>query len=410
MSLLGSAARFLGDVVKGAVTTDNVRDYQHASRTFKSGNYGLLPKTKRWWHIVFDVSSFAINNVNAARVDMGGQYGTDGTNSKRFGSENWTDTGRVSVLAKTVKLPSYKFETKRYNQYNRQTIGINKISYDPIQLSFHDDSLNVMRNFWDAYYTYYIQDARYRRVNKISNQGVPVPTEWIPRLDGVDSMYTNEYAQHWGLDTVNSNTQSLDRIYPFFDSIKIYHFSRPVNAKGTDEDAFPHYAEYTLVNPIISSFDHESLEYSSSEHAANSMTVEYETVLYAQGPLDSASTEVASWAGVTNTYYDKTKRPLGSPHASVLGQGGLLDTVTSLGTGNVLQKVLTVGKTVATWKSSGGVTGLVNSLAQEGKGILNTAMTATQRNIQNGSRDIVVPHAGADLSNRISNTLTPPGK
>jgi len=399
MSLLGSAAHFLGDVLKGALTTDNVRDYQHASRTFRSNNYALLPKTKRWWHVAFEINPEAIALIREVRAGNPARYGGDWTNAS---------TSRLSVLAKSVKLPSYKFETKKFNQYNRQTIVINKISYDPIQISFHDDNLNVIRNFWDAYYTYYIQDSRYGQMRTISNQGLTIPAEWNQDAANFSSMYDSDYSPNWGLDTVRPNGatgQYLDRVTPFFNSIKVYHFSRP-----SDGATYPTYAEYTLINPVITSFEHDQLEYSSSDSAVNNMTVDYETVLYAQGTLDSASTEVASWAGVTNTYYDKTKSPLGSPHASVLGQGGLLDTVNSLKTGTLLQNVLTVGKTVATWKSSGGVTGLVNSLAQEGKGILNTAMTATQRNIQTGSKDIVVPHAGADLSNRITNALTLPQK
>jgi hypothetical protein len=385
---------FLGNVLKGALQTDYVRDYQHASRTFRSNNYALLPKTKRWWHVVFEINQSAKAVIQAARADMGGK-------DSRYGGADWSDRDgntKISVLAKTVKLPSYRFETKRYNQYNRQVLAINRIGYEAISASFHDDSLNLIRNFWDAYYTYHVMDSRYRRMDKIksSSNGLPIPTQWSQDSAFYSPLYTENYPQYWGLDTVNGEGQILDRKTPFFDSIKIYHFSRPVDMAGSEEDQFPHYAEYTLVNPIITSFEHDTLEYASSDAAGNNMNIEYETVLYAQGVLDSKASEVPTWAATTGVYYDNSASPLGNPSASIFGSSGLLSTgasvVGDIKGGNLLGAALTAGRAVTTWKSSGGVAGLINSASQEAKTIVNNSLTGIQRNLQTGDKDITVPN------------------
>jgi hypothetical protein len=387
-----ATSNFLGSVLGGLLNSNNLQDYQHAARTFKSNNYALLPKTKRWWHIVFEINGAAKALIDQVRLEMGG------SDKLRYGSADWSTVAgntQLSVLVKSVKLPSYKFETKKLNQYNRQIINVSKINYDPIQVVFHDDSLNLIRNFWDAYYVYYGQDSRYRRMQSIVNQGLAIPDAWTQDNIAYSSLYTENFTQHWGLDTVNGADQALDRSSPFFDSIKIYHFSRPVVTQGNTENAFPHYAEYTLVNPVITGFEHDSLDYTSADSCVNNMTIEYETVLYAQGVLDSNSTEISSWSAVNRTYYDNSASPLGSPQANIFGSQGILSTgstvIGDIQSGNLLGAALTAGRAVTTWKNSGGINGLTNSLNQEGRSIINNSLTVTQQNAQYGSKNIAVP-------------------
>lgn len=393
-----SFAGFLGDVLGGAVKNDNLRDYQHASRTFRSGNYALLPKSKNQWHISFEINPEVNFSVSSARLKMLAD------SLSRFSSASSTVTenlAQMSVLCKNVKLPAYRFETKRYNQYNRQIIGINKISYEPINVEFHDDSLNVIRNFWDCYYTYYIQDARYRKFQSLQG-GMQIPKEWRQDDTSYSSLYSNNFADHWGLDTVNST--QLDRTIPFFRNIKVYHFSRPVDAVGSSEDNLPHYSEYTLINPIITSFEHDTLDYTSSEGTTNRMTIEYETVLYNQGvikePIPGRAgnqveefSEMSGFKQVNDRYRDKSKSPLNNPTASILGQTGLLNTAAGLFNPNVspLEIGLTVGRTVATWKQSGGVKGLINSASQEARTVINSSLIEVQQNAQSGNQQISVP-------------------
>lgn len=387
-----SFSGFLGDVLNGALLSDNVRDYQHASRTFRSGNYKLLPKFKNQWYISFEFNQSALNLITNLFDQIGAGQGSS---DFRISSGDITDKVTISVLAKSVKLPSYKFDVKRFNQYNKQHLSVNKIMYEPVQIDFHDDSLNVIRGWWDAYYMYYVQDSRYRDYRTMANQGIKVPFEWDKQ--GKNSLYGELFDQHWGLDTVNSqtdNSQSLDRKVDFFNSIKVYHFSRPV-AAGTAEDAFPHFSEYTLVNPIITSFEHDTLETNSSEPTTNRMSIEYETVIYAQGKIDENFENLATFKKIRNTYLDRSKSPLESPTANLFGKTGILNSATKAISmakgGQLLQAGLTVGKAVATWKTSGGIDGLKNAATQEAISLINDSLTDIQQKAQSGSSIISVP-------------------
>lgn len=399
---------FLGDVLGGALKNDNLRDYQHASRTFRSGNYALLPKFKNQWHISFEINPEIDFSLNAARLNMFADSNSRFSSASANPNEN---LAQMSVLCKNVKLPAYRFETKRYNQYNRQVIGINKIAYEPINIEFHDDSLNVIRNFWDCYYTYYIQDARYRKFKNLQG-GMQIPKEWQQDTTGFSSLYSTGLAENWGLDTVNDS--QLDRTAPFFRNIKIYHFSRPVDSVKNGEDKLPHYAEYTLINPVITSFEHDSLDYTTSEGTMNRMTIEYETVLYNQGvikePVPGRAgnqveefSEMSGFKQVNDRYRDKSKSPLSNPSASILGNTGLINTASSLFDPNLspLQIATTVGKTVMTWKQSGGVKGLINSATQEAKTLINASLVEVQQNAQSGQQ-ISVPTALKNASTSVS--------
>ena len=119
MSFSGS----LGSIFRGLNgTSDTVRDYTHASRTFRSDNYALLPKTKRWWHITFELNQTARDLYSTVLKEIGSDGYRDNSSAANLTLEG--SSLFLSVLAKNVKLPSVKFDTKKYNNYNKQIINI----------------------------------------------------------------------------------------------------------------------------------------------------------------------------------------------------------------------------------------------------------------------------------------------
>lgn len=408
MSFAGS----LGTVLRGLNgTSDTVRDYTHASRTFVSDNYALLPKAKRWWHIYFELTPDAKTLYEQIQKE------TNPGGSHRFSTatDNVTqDTYFLSVLAKTVKLPGIKMDTKKHNHYNKQIISINKINYDDITVEFHDDASGYVRAFWDAYYLYHIQDSRYRDYSKVSGQGLPIPldtwgydsTEAAVNLSSL-SLYGNPALDnhHYGLDTVNRDSGGtgingyLDRVSPFLRSIKIYHFSRP-SGTGTEKD-FPHYTEYTLVNPVITSWDQDTLDYSSGDPAVNSMGISYETILYATGKLDSDNAEVASWNQVQKTWYDNSKSPL--PNAQQRLVNTAIDLVTNPAQAArrlaTPQGAFNTIRDVATWRGAS-IPGVNANFTGTGTGakILNAATNSAQQYYNVSPSSINVPNAGGAVS------------
>ena len=125
---------FLKDVAGGFFGNDYLRDYTHASKTFRTNLYQNSPKLKFLCHVYFDINP----EVYPVGLNTGVNFG---------------------LYVKDVKLPSYGFNTLQLNQYNRKRIVQTKIKYDPVSITFHDDNANNITRMWNAYYTYYYKDG-----------------------------------------------------------------------------------------------------------------------------------------------------------------------------------------------------------------------------------------------------------
>jgi hypothetical protein len=105
-----------------------------------------------------------------------------------------------------------------------------------------------------------------------------------------------------------------DVFNPFFSSIQIYQMSRG------------RYTCYTLINPLISMWQHDTMNSSNPDPAASTMTIEYETVFYSRGPVKRGLAP----KGFGDIHYDKTPSPLslaGGGTRSLFGLGGVLSAI-----------------------------------------------------------------------------------
>ena len=206
---------------------ETVRDYKHASRTFVDNNFELQPRYGHLFHVIFEFT------VEAATLF------------------NTVEQLELPILVKSVDLPTYTIDVQTHNQYNRKTHSHHAINYNPINISFHDDVKELIRNMWHKYYIYYNADPTYELD---SNSYTPY------------DKYSNRVQQQWGLQRGNKR---------FFKSIKIYSMH---NHK---------FAEYTLINPIITAFNHDNHAYTNGMPMQNSMQLAYETVKYATGYMNN---------------------------------------------------------------------------------------------------------------------------
>ena len=113
---------FLKQIARG----DNVKDYQHASRLFVNNNYERSPKYTWLFHVYFDLNP-ELTTVN---------------------QRNQIEAG---MLVKSADLPKFRVDTKTFNNYNRPSIAQSKIRYEDINITFHDDSANIVRLLWFDY-------------------------------------------------------------------------------------------------------------------------------------------------------------------------------------------------------------------------------------------------------------------
>ena len=203
-----------------------VRDYDHASRTFLANAYALAPRLRSLYLCVFNF---------APEV------------ARKFANEEKIE---LPLLVKSVDLPSYSISTDTHNQYNKTVYSQNKIQYTDVNVMFHDDASELVIKMWYEYMTHYYLDSLYES------------TDFSVRDRYSDIRTKSE----WGFARGAGK---------FFSSIDLYtlHGGR--------------FSEYKCMNPIISNFKHGQHAAGDFTPLEHSMTFSYESVLYASGITDN---------------------------------------------------------------------------------------------------------------------------
>lgn len=273
--------------INGTVGTEMLRDYRHAARIFVDNNFRLSPKYGFLFYVEFDFNPLVTNVSNTTAQEMG-------------------------MIVKRVDLPKFSIETKTHNAYNRVNIVQNKIKYDPVTISFHDDQADNVRNFWYDYYSFYYRDSDYADATY-----------------GAISKYQSRPAFDWGYTprpTVGYNTYNGNQPYQYIQAIRIYSLYQK------------NFSEYELVNPTIVSFQHG--EHVNGENTAtlqHEMRVQFETVKYQTGYVTESTV-----GGFVDLHYDNTPSPIAPEVGTAIidnAQGGYSvasNTITDLAVTNPL--------------------------------------------------------------------------
>ena len=290
---LNTNMSIINDFLGGAVTGSNLRDFKHAHNLFTNNNYALSPKYSFLFHVSIDINPQLSRLPTIEKIQTG-------------------------MMVKSVNLPKYTMDVKTYNAYNRPNYVQTKIKYDPVTISFHDDSADAVRDFWYDYMSHYYRDSDYGG---------------NPGFYQQHTKYNTQQTEHWGyLPAKYTQSGAEERILNF---IKIYSLHQK------------RFSEYILVNPIITSFQHGQHAQGQNEFLENTMTVEYETVIYNYGTYKYGGEP----AGIMPDY-DKQPSPLtpgGGGTTSLLGPGGLLASADGIaqqvGDRNLLGAGLIAGQT-----------------------------------------------------------------
>jgi hypothetical protein len=292
------------DFLKAFFGNDYLKDYTHASKTFRTNGYENAPRFKFLFHVYF--------NINTAQIGALRSVFSTG------------DQSTVGLLVKNIELPRYRMDTEVLNQYNRKRVIQKKIEYQPIQVVFHDDGGDRIRNLWYNYYAYYYKDPSQKYQGVPNTNGSIGPSQTSPT--GFDynrrDIYDNDRTVNdWGY--IGEGYQEVPNNFgrggkpAFFRDISIYGFNQHK------------FVEYVLINPLISEWNHDTYDYSQGDGVMqNTVTISYETVKYYSGAIGTARPDTYAQGFADPNYYDQVKSPLSRPGgtASILGQGGLLDT------------------------------------------------------------------------------------
>jgi hypothetical protein len=271
---------FLGGVLGGA--QGDMRDYQHANRLYVQNNYSRAPKHGFLYFVHFNINKSALQKTS------------------------WAQNGPtdVGLLVKRVDQPKFSIANEILNQYNRKTVVQTQIKYTPIGIDFHDDNGDLTRDLWTNYYSYYYRDTFY---NPNNNKTVS--------SSAVLGAYSNK--SKYGTKDYNYGLNNF-QIDPFFNSIDIYVLHQKK------------FSQFTLVNPIVTEWSHDSLDQESGNKVlTNKMTVAYEAVFYNQGKIKKGKDS----SQFTAVYYDTSPSPLsiaGKGSSSLFGPGGVIAGATDI--------------------------------------------------------------------------------
>lgn len=398
MSILSG---FLDNLGKGLTNPKgNLGDFAHAARLYNDNAFRLAPKTKFLYHVVFN---FGVG------IDAAGQ-GISVLDGTSFREQHQLTVG---LLVKSIDLPRFKMTVDVAQQYNRKRAVQTKLDYDPINITFHDDNLGVTTALWSMYYGYYFADSSHGGSSGAQKQaqggfmngvktfiGAAVPG--IDRLLGQTGKAANTsgtvipgYMKNTLYSPDNSYRYGLDRdsSIPFFSSIQIFQLSRH------------QYQSYTLVNPILTSWQHESLDNSNGQDpASNKTTVQYEAVIYGQGKISTGNPK-----GFATDFYDSSPSPLtllGGGKVGLFGQGGILggaaDIVGSIADGSAFNTpgalLGTLIKGAAVVNNSRKLTS--EGLRQEAFGLVQGAVTAATGVNVSGVANVLFPKSGGTGQNQ----------
>jgi len=284
-----------------------LKDYQHAAKIFRSNNYALNPRVKYLFHVDF--------NINTAGIPALSNLFSGGTAKNS-----------VSVLVKTAQLPNYQFDVEVMNQYNRKRLVQTKINYEPVTLTFHDDTSDLIRTMWYNYYSYYYADPS-QGYNNVPNQpGTSGQSATIGNGFGYNTndIYNPSRAvSDWGFigeTYTNANQVSGSTTGskpPFFNDITVYGLANK------------QYAQYTLINPVITGWQHDTYDYSQGNGTVqHTMTIRYETVKYYSGAIGGQTPSESVPGFADPALYDTVPSPIaryGSTNTT-FAQGGIIAT------------------------------------------------------------------------------------
>jgi len=305
------------DFLKTFFGSDYLKDYTHASKTFRTNGYENAPRFKFLFHVYFNINT---SQIPVLRTVFGDSQST------------------IGLLVKNIDLPKYTMDVDVMNQYNRKRLVQKKINYQPVRVAFHDDGGDLIRSLWYNYYAYYYKDPS-QSYNGLSttNGTMGAGPGGNPGFGyNTRDIYTGERSVNdWGyigesFSDGPTNSNSVSGKPAFFQDITVY---------GFDQHKF---VQYTLVNPMITSWSHDTYDYSQGDGIMeNTMEIQYETVKYYSGAIGAVRPDTNATGFADPNTYDQVQSSISRPGgtASVLGQGGILDTgigiIQDLQTGSV---------------------------------------------------------------------------
>lgn len=176
---------------------------------------------------------------------------------------------QISSLVRTADLPSVNFKTETKNAYNAKKIVNTGVEYQPVNMTVFDTMGNEWLSTLMRYFSYHYMDPRNKQ--EPGNRDIEGS---VPRVGGLNDLNaqfgqapngpaSSGISGQKGFDS-NKAGYNPNQTTNFFERIDyvLYHGNKGV--------------QYSIINPVITSFKPGSIDYASSNPMEFAITFEYE--------------------------------------------------------------------------------------------------------------------------------------
>jgi hypothetical protein len=189
---------------------------------------------------------------------------------------DYIKNGHIYGQLKSIDYPRPRFDTETIRSYNRYRKVYKKMQYDPATLVWTDDSTSMIQSLMKLYISFYHETGSIGSTN-VANDDQEINTE----LGIIGSSVRT------GMSVRPSLGMKLRPQYMrhFFQSITIYDLGTEPTSIGV----------HTFNTPVIINFDHDGLDWYSTDMVTTRWTLEYESYFFA------TSQNVDDFSGVLDT-------------------------------------------------------------------------------------------------------------
>lgn len=165
---------------------------------------------------------------------------------------------RLSSQVRTADMPTVEYETQTLNQYNRKKIVNTGVKYNPVTMKVVDSVSNSWLTLLMKYYTYHYMNARNKQYDQTDRE-IDNPNNI--RIGGAETQSSSFKGETFKSNAYGYNPNLTSYFFERIDYV-LYHGGKAV--------------QYSLMNPVLTSFAHNQIDYSSNEPMEFDMTFEYE--------------------------------------------------------------------------------------------------------------------------------------
>ena len=175
----------------------------------------------------------------------------------------------LSSLVKTAEFPSFEIQTDTHNQYNKKRVTVSGVEYKPISITVYDtiDSAWVVTLMKMYQHTFLNPMGKFEIQSDGSTKPKTIPYDVVP--DNVvtgagDGTSMSGFTQIWNENSNGLNIRpGAQKNFLSHIDLLVYHGQR--------------YMRYTVFNPIVTSFQVDGIDYSSSQPITIKMDISYES-------------------------------------------------------------------------------------------------------------------------------------